>query len=198
MTMTRASSEAVSNESRRGRGAIRRRGHSSRGWTGVKEELGKWLESRRLPTQKMALEVNLAEGRGLVATEEIARGEAVLGVNRGTIITVRESSEERLGRSTPSCSGAFWRRFWRSRRWRWSVGRAGTFGEYIRALPRRTRSVLDWPEDEVDKLLAGSPSRLAAAEGQESVNAAIDEIQSYFQKSPSGRCDGRSTFYSVV
>ena len=33
-------------------------------------------------------------GRGLVATEEIARGEAVLGVNRGTIITVRRALEE--------------------------------------------------------------------------------------------------------
>ena len=59
-------------------------------------------------------------------------------------------------------------------------GTAGTFGEYIRALPRRTGSVLDWPEDEVDKLLKGSPSRLAAAERQDSVNAAIDEIRSYF------------------
>ena len=65
MTMTRASSEAVSNESR-GADAVRYDDGDIPREVGraSKEELGKWLESRRLPTQKMALEVNLAEGRG--------------------------------------------------------------------------------------------------------------------------------------
>ena len=183
MTMTRASSEAVSNESR-GADAVRYDDGDIPREVGraSKEQLGKWLESRRLPTQKMALEVNLAEGRGLVATEEIARGEAVLGVNRGTIITVRRALEEaKLGpRHAELQEWSILATFLAQQALALERGEAGTFGEYIRALPRRTGSVLDWPEDEVDKLLAGSPSRLAAAERQESVNAAIDEIRSYF------------------
>ena len=93
MTMTRASSEAVSNESR-GADAVRYDDGDIPREVGraSKEELGKWLESRRLPTQKMALEVNLAEGRGLVATEEITRGEAVLGVN----LCTRSSHSRRM------------------------------------------------------------------------------------------------------
>jgi len=148
-----------------------------------REELMKWLtETQRLPGQKMRLELDLAEGRGLVATDDIKRGESLLGVNKSTLITVERAIEEaKLGPNHAKLQ-------------EWSVlatflaqqalalenGTAGTFGEYIRALPRRTGSVLDWPQDEVDKLLQGSPSRLAAAERQESVNAAIDEIRSYF------------------
>ena len=117
-----------------------------------------------------------------MATEEIARGEAVLGVNRGTIITVRRASRGGEARAEA-------RRVARVEHFGDVFGAAGVgvgawgggdvWGVH-RALPRRTGSVLDWPEDEVDKLLAGSPSRLAAAERQESVNAAIDEIRSYF------------------
>jgi len=147
-----------------------------------KEDLMRWLSTRALPSQKMALEVNLAEGRGLVATEDIKRGEQLLGVDKGTLITVeRAIAEAKLGPKHANLQ-------------EWSVlatflaqqalaldnGTAGAFGDYIRALPRRTGSVLDWPEDEVDKLLKGSPSRAAAAERQESVNAAIDEIRDAF------------------
>ena len=65
----------------------------------TKAELAAWLAARRLPRQKMALEVNLAEGRGLVATEEIKRGEAVArGRYRATLITVeRAIAEAKLG-----------------------------------------------------------------------------------------------------
>ena len=60
----------------------------------------------------MALEVNLAEGRGLVATEEIARGEAVLGVNRGTITVRRALEEAKLGpRHAELQEWSIWRRF---------------------------------------------------------------------------------------
>ena len=56
----------------------------------------------------------------------------------------------------------------------------GKFATYVRALPRRTGGVLDWPEADIRTLLAGSPSQRAAEERQASVDAAIDTIRSEF------------------
>ena len=56
----------------------------------------------------------------------------------------------------------------------------GVFATYVRALPRRTGGVLDWPEADVASLLAGSPSLRAARDRQESVEAAIAEIRASF------------------
>jgi hypothetical protein len=148
-----------------------------------REELMQWLTTtQRLPSQKMRLELDLAEGRGLVATDDIKRGESLLGVNKSTLITVERAIEEaKLGPNHAKLQEwSILATFLAQQALALENGTAGTFGEYIRALPRRTGSVLDWPQDEVDKLLQGSPSRLAAAERQESVNAAIDEIRSYF------------------
>ena len=51
---------------------------------------------------------------------------------------------------------------------------------YVKALPRRTGGVLDWPEEDVKTLLAGSPSQRAAYERQASVDGAIEEIRAEF------------------
>ena len=200
--VTRASSEAVSNESR-GADAVRYDDGDIPREVGraSKEELGKWLESRRLPTQKMALEVNLAEGEGWWRRRRSRGVRRCWGVNRGTIITVRRALEEaKLGpRHAELQEWSILATFLAQQALALERGEAGTFGEYIRALPRRTGSVLDWPEDEVDKLLAGSPSRLAAAERQgERPTRRSMRFGRTSRKSPSGRCDGRSTFYSVV
>ena len=148
----------------------------------TREDLMRWLGSNGLRAQKMTLESNLAEGRGLVATEEIKRGEALLGVDASCLITVeRAIAEAKLGpRHAELQEWSVLATFLAQQAMALESGNAGTFGEYIRALPRRTGSVLDWPEDEVETLLKGSPSRLAAAERQESVNAAIAEIRSSF------------------
>jgi len=85
---------------RGGKRAVRRRGHSARGRE--RDEGGLDAMARRGATraraQKTTLEVNLAEGRGLVATEDIKRGEALLGVRETTLITVeRAIAEAKLG-----------------------------------------------------------------------------------------------------
>ena len=144
----------------------------------------RWMTTQQaLPAQKLELVVDLPEGRGLVATEEVRRGESLLDIPESTLITVeRAIAESNLGPAHANLQ-------------EWSVLAAflaeqalaidagadgGRFATYVRALPRRTGGVLDWPEEDVKELLAGSPSQRAAMERQASVDAAIDEIRASF------------------
>ena len=62
-----------------------------------REELHRWLEDVvNLPKQKLALEYFKEEGRGLIATESIDRGEKVLEIPRDAIITVDVALKESL------------------------------------------------------------------------------------------------------
>ena len=152
--------------------------------TATKEEFMNWmLRQQNLPAQKLDLVVNLPEGRGLVAREKVKKGESLLEIPDATLITVeRAVAESKLGPKHAKLQ-------------EWSVlaaflaeqalaieagGDSGKFATYIRALPRRTGGVLDWPEDDVKTLLAGSPSQRAAYERQASVDAAIETIRADF------------------
>ena len=152
--------------------------------TATKEEFMRWmLNEQRLPGQKLDLVVDLPEGRGLVAREEVKRGESLLSIPESTLITVeRAVAESKLGPAHAKLQ-------------EWSLLAAflaeqalaieagddsGRFATYVRALPRRTGGVLDWPEADVESLLAGSPSLRAARERQSSVEGAIEEIRSSF------------------
>ena len=62
-----------------------------------KDELDTWLaDIMKLPEQKMKLEYFKEEGRGLVATESIKRGEKVLEIPQEAIITVEVALKESL------------------------------------------------------------------------------------------------------
>ena len=152
--------------------------------TASKEEFMRWMTVQQaLPAQKLELVVDLPEGRGLVATDEVRRGESLLDIPETTLITVeRAIAESKLGPAHANLQ-------------EWSVLAAflaeqalaidagedgGRFATYVKALPRRTGGVLDWPEDDIKSLLAGSPSQRAAMERQASVDAAIEEIRADF------------------
>ena len=152
--------------------------------TASKEEFMAWMTgAQRLPTQKMDLVVDLPEGRGLVARENVKKGESLLEIPDATLITVeRAVAESKLGPAHAKLQ-------------EWSLLAAflaeqalaieqgddsGKFAVYIRALPRRTGGVLDWPEEDIETLLAGSPSLAAAKDRQESVEAAIVDIRADF------------------
>ena len=165
--------------------------------TATKEEFMRWMTTQQaLPAQKLELVVDLPEGRGLVATEEVRRGESLLDIPESTLITVeRAIAESNLGPAHANLQ-------------EWSVLAAflaeqalaidagadgGRFATYVRALPRRTGGVLTRPEEDVKELLAGSPSQRAAMERQASVDAAIDEIRASTPSSRPERFDGHST-----
>ena len=152
-----------------------------------REELHRWLEDVvNLPKQKLALEYFKEEGRGLIATESIDRGEKVLEIPRDAIITVdvalKESLLERKKLSELqewSILASFLAEMAQN------LGDDGSsskyrFSTYVKALPRSTGSVLEWPETDVRTLLAGSPSLFSALERRASVAAAISEIRANF------------------
>ena len=67
--------------------------------TAGKDEFMRWLtNSQRLPAQKLDLVVDLPEGRGLVAREDVKRGEPLLEIPEASLITVeRAVKESKLG-----------------------------------------------------------------------------------------------------
>jgi hypothetical protein len=152
--------------------------------TASKEEFMAWmLGVQKLPEGKMDLVVDLPEGRGLVAREDVRKGESLLEIPDATLITVaRAVSESKLGPAHVKLQ-------------EWSLlaaflaeqalaieqgDESGKFAVYIRALPRRTGGVLDWPEEDINTLLAGSPSLRAAKDRQTSVESAILTIRGEF------------------
>ena len=154
--------------------------------TAGKDEFMRWLtNSQRLPAQKLDLVVDLPEGRGLVAREDVKRGEPLLEIPDASLITVeRAVKESKLGPKHAELQ-------------EWSLlasflaeqaldiengDESGVFAAYVKALPRRTGGVLDWPEEDVKTLLAGSPSQRAAYERQASVDGAIEEIRAEFSQ----------------
>ena len=149
--------------------------------TATKEEFMRWMTTQQaLPAQKLELVVDLPEGRGLVATEEVRRGESLLDIPESTLITVeRAIAESNLGPAHANLQEwSVLAAFLAEQALAIDAGADGSrFATYVRALPRRTGGVLDWPEEDVKELLAGSPSQRAAMERQASVDAAIDEIR---------------------
>jgi hypothetical protein len=67
--------------------------------TATKEEFMAWMTgAQRLPGQKLDLVVDLPEGRGLVAREEVRKGDSLLEIPDATLITVgRAVAESKLG-----------------------------------------------------------------------------------------------------
>ena len=63
--------------------------------TASKEEFMRWMTvNQALPAQKLELVVDLPEGRGLVATDEVRRGESLLDIPETTLITVERAIAE--------------------------------------------------------------------------------------------------------
>jgi hypothetical protein len=154
-----------------------------------KEELEQWLtKTMELGKQKLSLEFFKEEGRGLVALEKISKGEKVLEIPDRAIITVdvclRESELEKRKLSELqewSILACFLAETANSLRFKDDdSGSSYRFKTYVKALPRSTGSVLEWPESEVRALLAGSPSLFSALERRASVQAAILEIRENF------------------
>lgn len=152
--------------------------------TATKDEFMDWmLREQKLPSQKLDLVVDLPEGRGLVAREKVSRGESLLAIPDATLITVeRAVAESKLGpKHAQLQEWSLLAAFLAEQALAIEAGDdSGKFATYVRALPRRTGGVLDWPENDVKTLLAGSPSQRAAYERQASVDAAIEEIRADF------------------
>lgn len=154
-----------------------------------KDELDQWLaDIMKLPEQKMKLEYFKEEGRGLVATESIKRGEKVLEIPQEAIITVEVALKESLLREKEklaelqewSILATFLAETAQNLSTEDNSSNKYRFATYVKALPRSTGSVLEWPESDVRTLLAGSPSLFSALERRASVAAAIAEIRVYF------------------
>ena len=152
-----------------------------------REELHRWLEDVvNLPRQKLALEYFKEEGRGLIATESIDRGEKVLEIPRDAIITVDVALKESLLERKKLSELQEWSilaSFLAEMAQNLGDDRSSSkyrFSTYVKALPRSTGSVLEWPESDVRTLLAGSPSLFSALERRASVAAAITEIRANF------------------
>ena len=154
-----------------------------------KDELDTWLaDIMKLPEQKMKLEYFKEEGRGLVATESIKRGEKVLEIPQEAIITVEVALKESLLREKKklaelqewSILATFLAETAQNLSTENNSSNKYRFATYVKALPRSTGSVLEWPESDVRTLLAGSPSLFSALERRASVAAAIAEIRVNF------------------
>mgnify|MGYP002834001894 FL=1 len=154
-----------------------------------KDELDAWLaDIMKLPEQKMKLEYFKEEGRGLVATESIKRGEKVLEIPQEAIITVEVALKESLLREKKklaelqewSILATFLAETAQNLSTEDNSSNKYRFATYVKALPRSTGSVLEWPESDVRTLLAGSPSLFSALERRASVAAAIAEIRVNF------------------
>ena len=152
--------------------------------TATKDEFMNWLQREQgLPAQNLELVVNLPEGRGLVAREQVKRGESLLDIPDAAVITVeRALRESKLGpKHAKLQEWSLLAAFLAEQALAIDAGdTSGTFATYVRALPRRTGGVLDWPEEDIRTLLAGSPSQRAAYERVASVDAAIEEIRADF------------------
>ena len=154
-----------------------------------KDELDTWLaDIMKLPEQKMKLEYFKEEGRGLVATESIKRGEKVLEIPQEAIITVEVALKESLLQEKKklaelqewSILATFLAETAQNLSTEDNSSNKYRFATYVKALPRSTGSVLEWPESDVRTLLAGSPSLFSALERRASVAAAIAEIRVNF------------------
>ena len=117
-----------------------------------REELHRWLEDVvNLPRQKLALEYFKEEGRGLIATESIDRGEKVLEIPRDAIITVDVALKESLLERKKLSELQEWSilaSFLAEMAQNLGDDRSSSkyrFSTYVKALPRSTGSVLEWP-----------------------------------------------------
>ncbi|GBF95178.1 hypothetical protein Rsub_07891 [Raphidocelis subcapitata] len=123
-------------------------------------ELMRWLSDRGLPQQKVAVQQLPGQGRGLVARTRLGKGELLLRVPMGLVVSEASALQgspllRRLvgGRGLPSWTVlALWLAEQRA------LARAGGGSEwapYLAALPERPGTVLDWREGEVDRWLVG-------------------------------------------
>ena len=166
--------------------------------TATKEEFrNRMLRQQNPPAQKLDLVVNLPEGRGLVAREKVNKGESLLEIPDATLITVERAVAESSSapstpssRSGPSSLLSSPSRLWPSRLEVTAGSLPRTFAHFLVA-----PAALDWPEDDVKTLLAGSPSQRAAYERQAALTPPSRRSAPIPQLTPE-RCDGLSTFFS--
>ncbi|KAI8468014.1 MAG: hypothetical protein J3K34DRAFT_23211 [Monoraphidium minutum] len=125
-------------------------------------ELTAWLESNGLPPQKVAVQQLAGQGRGLVARQRLARGEALLQVPMGLVVSEKSALEESpiLRRITGGLSYrlpawsvlALWLA---EQRWHVRSGGGSRWAPYLAVLPEVSGTVLDWRPGEVDRFLVG-------------------------------------------
>ncbi|GIL47048.1 hypothetical protein Vafri_3880 [Volvox africanus] len=169
-----------------------------------------WLRRGGLSTQPLLLRQCGREGRGLVASRPLPRGEVMLRVPDSLLLTAERAAEEScLGpllrtRSTVAASSSStgsgapsplplpeWSLLallLAELRCRLAAGdRASRWDPYVAVLPQRPGTVLDWPAKEAKQLLRGSPlMRLA-----DSINgAAASSWQELEPLIAQGRKDG--------
>ncbi|CAI5530526.1 unnamed protein product [Closterium sp. Naga37s-1] len=152
------------------------------GWDGRSardlDSLEQWLRAKGLPQQKMALRLVREGGRGLVATENIGKGEGILNIPEKLLITGETVySCPRVGALLKAANVPDWPALAVYLLSEAGRGAASEWSGYIETLPRAPPCILQWSIDEVDVLLKGSPVRQRAIEAIADVTNTFSELE---------------------
>ncbi|CAI5982764.1 unnamed protein product [Closterium sp. NIES-64] len=152
------------------------------GWDGRSardlDSLEQWLRAKGLPQQKLALRLVREGGRGLVATENIGKGEGILNIPEKLLITGETVySCPRVGALLKAANVPDWPALAVYLLSEAGRGAASEWSGYIETLPRAPPCILQWSIDEVDVLLKGSPVRQRAIEAIADVTNTFSELE---------------------
>ncbi|GJP33725.1 hypothetical protein CLOM_g18245 [Closterium sp. NIES-68] len=125
----------------------------------------------------MALRLVREGGRGLVATENIGKGEGILNIPEKLLITGETVySCPRVGAHLKAANVPDWPALAAYLLSEAGRGPASEWAVYIETLPRAPPCILQWSIDEVDVLLKGSPIRQRAIEAIADVTNTFTEL----------------------
>lgn len=156
------------------------------------EQFMAWLRSQGLPEQPLELRDCGAEGRGLVATRAVKKGQRLLSIPKELMITAPLACAE-----SPLCSylqaagvpeWTLLAVFLVQLRQQAQAGSSGgtdgggKWAPYVRLLPANPGTVLEWPAADVAKCLAGSPLLAKARTILGAAKASWAELQPHLRQ----------------
>ncbi|GAA0143965.1 methyltransferase [Lithospermum erythrorhizon] len=141
-------------------------------------DLQKWLAESGLPPQKMGIDRVEVGERGLVALNNIRKGEKLLFVPPSLFITSHsEWSRPEAGEILRRYNVPDWPLLATYLISEASVDKASKWSNYISALPRQPYSLLYWTQSELDRYLEASQIRKRAIERINDVTGTYDDLR---------------------